>query len=551
MAEVHGGHLVAKALEREGVTHLFTLCGGHIDKILDALEESPIRVIDVRHEQAAAMMAQGWSIATGKLGVCLVTAGPGLTNAVTGVVDAMASHIPMLVISGRSPRKENDLGALQDIDQAALMRSITKAAFVVNDTHRIPEYIASAFRHATSDRPGPVYLEIPVDVLGHKVELDTVPFPPVGRTDYRPAGDPRAVAQAAQLLAAAERPVIIGGGGVRWGEGGGALKQLVEKTGIPFILLNEGRGMVPDDHPLSLWDGGLIGLTVAAAQCDVALVAGLRMTWLTMYGKMLPTAKIIRVDIAGCEVGKNIPHEVGIVGDAGLVLSAIAGQIGTCDHSAWAAQIRESSVALMADENAKKEGDTPPIHPIRLVSDVYKVFGNKAVYATDGGDITYFSQMHLRAGGPGRFLSNGGNLMGCLGSGIPFGIAGKLAHPDRLSVVINGDGSFGLNGMEIETAVRLDIPVIVVVANDQAWGMVKHGQELQYGRVVGTNLGPVRYDLMAAGLGAHGEFVTDPKEIIPALKRAKDSGKVAVINVITDPTITSPATHLFVAGLNA
>jgi acetolactate synthase-1/2/3 large subunit len=551
MAEVHGGHLVVKALEREGVTHLFTLCGGHIDKILDALDKSPIRVIDVRHEQAAAMMAQGWSIATGTLGVCLVTAGPGLTNAVTGVVDAMASHIPMLVISGRSPRKENDLGALQDIDQAALMRSITKATFIVNDTHRIPEYIASAFRHALSDRPGPVYLEIPVDVLGGKVELEAVPFPAVGRTDYRPAGDPRAVEEAARLLAAAERPVIIGGGGIRWGESGDALKRLVENTNIPFILLNEGRGMVPDEHPLSLWDGGLMGLTVAAAQCDVALVAGLRMTWLTMYGKMLPAAKIIRVDIAGCEVGKNLPHEVGIVGDAGMVLAAIADRIGKCDHSAWAKQIREGAVALMADENAKKQGDDPPIHPIRLVSDVYKVFGNEAVYATDGGDITYFSQMHLRSGGPGRFLSNGGNLMGCLGSGIPFGIAGKLAHPDRPSVVINGDGSFGLNGMEIETAVRLKIPVIVVVANDQAWGMVKHGQELQYGRVVGTDLGPVRYDLMAAGLGAHGEFVTEPKEIIPALERARKSGKVAVVNVITDPTVTSPATHLFVAGLNA
>jgi acetolactate synthase-1/2/3 large subunit len=551
MAQVHGGHLVVKSLEQQGVTHLFTLCGGHIDKILDALSGSPIRVIDVRHEQAAAMMAQGWSIATGKLGVCLVTAGPGLTNAITGVVDAMASHIPMLVISGRSPRKENDLGALQDIDQAALMRSITKAAFIVNDTQRIPEYIATAFRFALSDRPGPVYLEIPVDILGQKVELESVPFGATGRTEYKPAGDPRAIAEAATLLAGAQRPLIIGGGGLRWGDGGGALQRLVEKAKIPFILLNEGRGMVPDDHPLSLWDGGLMGLTVGAAQCDVALIAGLRMTWLTMYGKMLPTAKVIRVDIAGCEVGKNLPHEVGIVGDAGLVLSALADGIGKCDHSAWAKTLRESSVGLMADENSKKQGDNPPIHPVRLVSDVYSVFGNEAVYATDGGDITYFSQMHLRSGGPGRFLSNGGNLMGCLGSGIPFGIVGKLAHPERFSVVINGDGSFGLNGMEIETAVRLNIPVIIVVANDQAWGMVKHGQELQYGRVMGTNLGPVRYDLMAAGLGAHGEFVTEPKEIIPALRRAKDSGKVAVVNVITDPTITSPATHLFVAGLNA
>jgi acetolactate synthase-1/2/3 large subunit len=551
MAEVHGGHLVVKSLEREGVTHLFTLSGGHIDKILDALADSPITVIDVRHEQAAAMMAQGWSMATGKLGVCLVTAGPGLTNAVTGIVDAMASHMPMLVISGRSPRKENDLGALQDIDQAALVRSITKAAFIVNDVHRIPEYVSTAFRHALGDRPGPVYLEIPVDVLGTKVDSDTVTYGAAARTEYRPAGDPRAIEAAAAMLAAAQRPIIVGGGGMRWGTGGKSLKTLVEKTKVPFILLNEGRGMVPDDHPLSLWDGGLVGLTVAAAQCDVALILGLRMTWLTMYGKLFPAAKVIRVDIAGCEVGKNLPHEVGIVGDAGLVLDAIADKIAACDHSAWAGQIREGSVALMAEENKNKEGDDPPIHPVRLVSDVYKVFGKEAVYATDGGDITYFSQMHLRAGGPGRFLSNGGNLMGCLGSGIPFAIAGKLAHPERHSVVISGDGSFGLNGMEIETAIRHSVPVVIVVANDGAWGMVKHGQELQYGRVVGTNLGPVRYDLMAQGLGAHGEFVTDPKEIIPALKRARDAKKVAVVNVLTDPTVTSPATHLFVAGLNA
>ncbi len=462
----------------------------------------------------------------------------------------MASHIPMLVISGRSPRKENDLGALQDIDQAALMRPITKATFIVNDTHRIPEYIATAFRYALSDRPGPVYLEIPVDILGNKVNSDTVVFPSGSRTEYKPAGDPRAIEKAAELLCKASRPIIVGGGGLRWAMGGGALKKLLEKTNIPFILLNEGRGMVPDNHPLSLWNGGLMGLTVAAAQCDVALVLGLRMTWLTMYGKIFPTAKIIRVDIAGSEVGKNLPHEVGIVGDAGLVLEGIADKIGKCDHSAWTKQIQESSVALMADENKKKDPDEPPIHPVRLVSDVYKVFGNDAVYSTDGGDITYFSQMHLRAGGPGRFLSNGGNLMGCLGSGIPFGIAGKLAHPKYHSVVITGDGSFGLNGMEVETAIRHNIPVIIVVANDQAWGMVKHGQELQYGRVVGTNLGPVRYDLMAQGFGAHAEYVTEPKEIIPALKRAKDSGKVAVVNVITDPTVTSPATHLFVAGLN-
>lgn len=550
MSMVHGGHLVIKALKKEGVKYIFSLSGGHIDKIYDASIDSDIKIIDVRHEQAAAMMAMGWSIATGDLGVCLVTAGPGLTNAVTGVVDAYSSHIPMLVIGGRSPRKENDLGALQDIDQMAIMRPITKAAFLCNDTHRIPEYIGVAFRNALSDRPGPVYLEIPVDVLGNKVDENSVTLPHPSRTEYRPAGDPKAIDEAAKLLSGAKKPVIIGGGGIRWGKAGGPLKTLVEKTNIPFILFNEGRGMIPDTHTQSLWDGGLMGLTYAAGQSDVIMIVGLRLTWLTSYGQMFSNAKIIRVDIAGSEVGKNVQHDVGIVGDAGMVIGELAEKIGACDHSAWTKELKDSGAAMMTEENKLKVSDTTPIHPVRLVSDVYKVFGGDAVYSTDGGDVSYFSAVHLRAGGPGRLLANVGNLMGCLGSGIPFSVVGKLAHPKSQSVVISGDGSFGLNAMEIETALRHKIPIIIVIANDQAWGMVKHGQEMMYGRVVATDLGPVRYDLMAQGLGAHGEYVTEPKDIIPALERARDSKKPAVVNVITDPTVTSPITQIFVAALS-
>ncbi len=550
MAEVHGGQLVVKALEEEGITYIFTLSGGHIDKIYDACIDSKIEIIDVRHEQAAAFMAMGWSIASDQLGVCLVTAGPGLANAVTGVMDAQCSHIPMLVLGGRSPRKENDLGALQDVDQMAIMRTVAKSTFLCNDVERIPEYIGVAFRHALSDRPGPVYLEIPVDILKERVDLDAVKFPRPNRAEYRPAGDPEAIDKAAKLLEGAKKPLIIGGGGVRWGNAGESLKKLVEKTNIPFILFNEGRGMVPDNHPLSLWDGGLMGLTFAAGQADVILVLGLRMTWLASYGAIYPNAKIIRVDISGNEVGKNVPHEVGIVGDAGMVTAAIAGRIGKCDHSAWAKEAMETGAAMMAEENKLKDSDASPIHPVRAVSDVYKTFGDKATYSVDGGDVSYFGAVHLKAGGPGRMLSNVGNLMGCLGSGIPLNLAGKLASPDRPAVVVTGDGSFGLNGMEIETSIRHNIPIIIVILNDQAWGMVKHGQELQYNRVVGTDLGPVRYDLMAQGLGAHAEYVTEAKEIVPALKKALDSKKTAVVNIITDPTVTSPITHIFVAALN-
>ena len=550
MTEVHGGQLVIKALEKEGVDYIFTLSGGHIDRIYDACIDSKIRIIDVRHEQAAAFMAMGWSMASDQLGVCLVTAGPGLANAVTGIMDAQCSHIPMLVIGGRSPRKENDLGALQDIDQMAIMKTVAKSTFLCHDVGRIPEYIGVAFRHALSDRPGPVYLEIPVDILGEKVDETTVKFPQPNRAEYRPVGDPRAIEEAAKLLSGAKKPLIIGGGGVRWGNAGASLQKLVEKTNIPFILFNEGRGVVADTHPLSLWDGGLMGLTFAAGQADAILVLGLRMTWLASYGAIYPNAKIIRVDISGEEVGKNLPHEIGIVADAGMVVGAINEKIGKCDHIKWAKEAIDTGIAMMAEENKLKETDSSPIHPVRAVGDIYKTFGDDATYSVDGGDVSYFGAVHLRAGGPGQMLSNVGNLMGCLGSGIPLNLAGKLARPDKPAVLVTGDGSFGLNAMEIETSIRHDIPIIIVILNDQAWGMVKHGQELQYNRVVGTDLGPIRYDLMAEGLGAHAEYVTEAKDIVPALERARDSKKTAVLNIITDPTVTSPVTYVFVNALN-
>jgi thiamine pyrophosphate-dependent acetolactate synthase large subunit-like protein len=234
-----------------------------------------------------------------------------------------------------------------------------------------------------------------------------------------------------------------------------------------------------------------------------------------------------------------------------MVVAAINDKIEKCDHSAWAKEAIDTGIAMMAEDTKLKEGDSSPIHPVKAVGDIYKTFGDEATYSVDGGDVSYFGAVHLRAGGPGQMLSNVGNLMGCLGSGIPLNLAGKLARPDKPAVLVTGDGSFGLNAMEIETSIRHEIPIIVVILNDQAWGMVKHGQELQYNRVVGTNLlGPIRYDLMAEGLGAHAEYVTEAKDIIPALERARDSKKTAVVNIITDPTVTSPVTYVFVNALN-
>lgn len=551
-ARITGGHLAAKYMrEVERVRVVFTLSGGHIENVLDGLTEYRIRAIDVRHEQAAAMMAHAWSIYTGEPGVCLVTAGPGFTNALTGIANAFLDNAPLVVLCGRAPIRDDLKGALQEMNQIDMVKPVTKWCATCYDTKRIPEYLSTAFMQATRGRPGPVFLELPPEVLIRPVEPDQAPIPHRRRhrTDVRPAGIE--LQAAAEIIDGSKRPMFIGGSGVGMSDCRDSLKDLLEKMGMPFALLNGGRGTVGDDHPLSISDGGFTGVLTGLPQADLVVAAGIRFNWMFQSGALLSNIKVVRIDIDPTEIDRNNTATVGLVGDCDEVFSRLLPLVSKRDHAGWTERLRKAYKAFLVTERKQREEPSDPIHPIRLVSRIMEVFGTDAYYVADGGDTGYFGLAGFSSRHRAGVMVPSGGLLGCLGTGIPFAIAAKLANPDKPVLVMNGDGSFGFNSMEFDTCVRHDIPIICVVNNDSAWGMIKHLQEMSIGeeRCTCADLGMRHYEKMIEGLGGHGELVTKDENITPALHRALESGKPACVNVMTDPTATSPATVLIYQGL--
>jgi acetolactate synthase-1/2/3 large subunit len=530
-----GGDLVVRALKEEGVKYIFGLSGAHINTIFDACIDFGIRVIDTRHEQAAVNMAEGWARFTGKPGVAVVTAGPGAVNAFPGVSVAMQSGSPVVIIAGRSSLERRDIGAMQDMDQIEVMHPVTKWSRSVYQTKRICEYMTSAFRQAQSGRPGPVFLEIPIDVVEGESHIEQVVWCKDYRTEHRPYGDPLAIEKAAGLLSKAQRPVIVAGGGVWWSGAGEELRALVEATNIPFYSRSMARGIIPDDHPLS---GGMFpaGLT----QADVVLILGAKLDWTIAYGRppiFHPGIKVIQVDVEPEEIGKNRPVDIGIPGDARAVLSQLA-QALKGKYKApetWAATVK----AMMGGVRTQFAGDIrktgSPVHPARLAQEVREFLPRDAALVVDGGDIAIFANVLLDAYSPGSLVWVGG--FGHLGVGVPYANAAKLARPERPVALLTGDGSFGLSLMELDTAVRHRIPIVCVVANNGGWGQILREQNAKYGRdrVIGSQLGLRPYHKMVEAMGGYGERVERTEDVKGALERAFQSGLPACINVITDP----------------
>lgn len=553
MSEIYGGHLAAKYMkEVEHVDMVFTISGGHIENILDGFTQYNIRTIDVRHEQAAAMMAHAWSIYKNEPGVCLVTAGPGFTNALTGIANAYLDNAPMVVLCGRHPLRDDLTGALQEMNQIDMVKPVTKWCATCYDTKRIPEYLSIAFRQATMGRPGPVFLELPPDILFVAVDEKDVKMPSRKTHKSSTHPDESELKEAANIINSARKPLFIGGSGVGMSGCQEVLKTFIEKTGFPFALLNNGRGALPDSHPLSINDGGFTGLMTGAPQTDVIVAAGIRFNWVMQATKLFPDAKVVRIDIEAHEIDRNRSSEVGLVGDCGYVLEQLVPMIEDRNHDEWVKKLKSAYAAFMTTELEQRQKPSDPIHPIRLVAQIMEVFGEDAFYVADGGDTSYYGLAGFTSSQQAGVLVPAGALLGCLGTGIPFAIAGKLAHPDKPVIVLNGDGAFGFNSMEFDTAVRHDIPIICVVNNDCAWGMIKHSQGMSIGkdRCTCAELGMRHYEKMVEGLGGYGELVTKDADIIPAIKRAIDSGKPACINVVTDPTVTSPATVMFYQNLS-
>jgi thiamine pyrophosphate-dependent acetolactate synthase large subunit-like protein len=532
MGTVTGSELLAQALQAQGVDAMFYVMGGPMLETEATCIKLGIRAIDTRHEQAAALSAHAWTRVMRRPAVCMGASGPGATNLLTGVANAFTDAAPLVAIGGASPRVSLGMEAFQEIDQLAVFRPVTKWADRIYDARRIPEIVATAFRQAMTGRPGPVYLDLPGDVLGEKVDDDKVVWSSAWKPLPRPLGDPTAVREAVALLARAQRPVIVGGSGVWWSDAAAAFQALVETTGIPFYTTPMSRGLVPEDHPLAF----LNARSTAFEETDACVVVGTRFNWIIQFGRpprFAKDMKVIRVDVDPAEMGHNRDVDVPIVGDARAVLEQLVaearGKIDPGRYSAWVGKLRVLDAEKGAAQDKAMASEEVPIHPLRLCKEVRDFLRRDAILIVDGQEILNYGRQSIPTFVPGHRLNSG--AFGCMGVGLPFGVGAKVAKPDTQVVVLHGDGSYGINAMEIDTAVRHRIPVVVVISNNGGWTA-----DAPWGLPLpkpGRHLGRTRYDRVAMELGAHGELVEKPHEIRPALERAYASGKPAVVNVMT------------------
>ena len=529
----HGGALAARALKAAGVECVFTLSGGHVMGIYDGCLDEGIRVIDVRHEQAAVHAADAWArLHPGRVGVAILTAGPGVTDGVTGVANAWRANSPILVFGGQGPFNNLRRGSLQEMDHVSVMRPITKWADACYETQRIAEYIEAAIRTALSGVPGPAFLEIPMDVLHGPIELDEVAIPAF--RDYRVASAaPRTQIDAAvELLAAAERPLVMAGTALKWSEGADALRRFVETTSIPCFTNGMGRGQLPMDHAQFFNRTRKQALTEA----DVVVLAGTPLDFRMRFGRSIPPgAKIIQLDLDETLIGQNRSADVGLVGNLGAnfdaLLDAMSETDVKLDFSDRSVELRALEDEAQTTLSAQLNSDAVPIDPLRLCREIADAITDDMIVIGDGGDIVAQAAKVLRVPRNGTWMDPG--PLGTLGVGMPFALAAQLAHPEKRVLIIYGDGSFGLNGFEYDTAVRFGLPIVGVVGNDAAWGQMMRPQAAIYGadRVVATELRRTRYDLVVEALGGHGEHVTEPDQIGPAIERAFAAGVPALVNV--------------------
>jgi len=529
MGSITGSELLAKSLKAQGMDTLFYLMGGPMLETESACIKLGVRAIDSRHEQGAAMMAHAYSRLTRRPGVCMASSGPGTINMATGVANAFVDAAPLVAVGGTSPRVYFGMDAFQEVDQLSLYKPITKWATRILDAKRIPDVVATAFRQATSGRPGPVFLDLPGDVLGEVVEESSVPMPAHWRPAPRAHGDPAAISEAIALLSRAERPLIVAGSGVWWSDAGAALQAFVEAAGIPFYTTPLSRGSIPEDHDLAF----LFARARAFSEADVVLNVGTRFNYVIQFGRpprWAADVKVIQVDVDPTELGHNRPADVPIFGDARAVLSQLMaeakGKLDKGRYRTWVERLKSIDAEKGLESEKAMSDDKVPIHPLRLCKEVRDFLRRDAILVVDGQEILNYGRQSIPTYVPGHRLNSGS--FGCMGVGLPFAIGAKIAKPDKQVVALHGDGSFGINAMEIDTAVRHNVPVMVVISCNGGWT----GDPDQ--NKPGRNLGYTHYERMAKELGAHGEYVEQPNEIRPALERAWASGKPSVVNVVTD-----------------
>ena len=550
---ISGGHLVAKALKQEGVDTIFTLCGGHIIDIYDGCLDEGIRIVDVRHEQTAAHAADGYARQTGKLGCVVTTAGPGCTNAATGVATAFRSESPILHIGGQSSLTQHKMGSLQDLPHVDMMTPITKFASGVFSTERVADMITMAARECFSGAYGPSYLEIPRDILDAEVPVEraVVPQPGSYRASVKSIGDPADIEKLADILVKAERPAVLLGQQV-WSSGGHEEAiEFVRALDIPAYMNGASRGLLPQSDPHH-FDRTR---SDAFKNADVILIVGTPFDFRMGYGKRISKeATLVQIDQSYTTVGKNRDISLGLVGDPGAILAAVTQAVsGRIDKGArqqrqkWRVELREIEATKLDKLMPMFTTDQSPIHPYRLAYEINEFLGEDTIYIGDGGDIVTISAQAVRPRNPGQWMDPG--ALGSLGVGTGFSMAAKLAHPNKEVVCLYGDGAFGMTAFDMETAQRFGAPYLAVIGNNSAMNQIRYGQLAKYGEDrgdIGNKLGDVPFSKFGEMIGGYGEEVTEASQIQPAMQRAREAiaktGKCAVVNVWVDPNEYAPGT---------
>ena len=550
---ISGGHLVARALKNEGVDTIFTLCGGHIIDIYDGCIDEGIRIIDVRHEQVAAHAADGYARQTGKLGCVVTTAGPGCTNAVTGIATAFRSESPVLHIGGQGALTQHKMGSLQDLPHVDMMSPITKFAATVPATERVADMVAMAAREAFNGAPGPVYLEIPRDVLDREVDRAKAVIPKPGqyRASTRSPGDPRDIEKLADLLVNAERPAILYGQQVWTARGQEEAVALLRGLDIPGYFNGGSRGLLPpgDPHHFDRTRGN------AFADADVIVIVGTPFDFRMGYGRRISSkAQLVQIDMDYRTVGKNRDINLGLVGHPGAILGAVlqaaSGRLKNDKREKrreWMKRLSEAEAAATEKLMPLFKSNNQPIHPYRVAYELNEFLADNTIYIGDGGDVVTISAQAVRPRRPGQWMDPG--ALGSLGVGTGFAIAAGLANRDKEVLCYYGDGSFGMTAFDMETANRFGVPYIAVIGNNSAMNQIRYGQLAKYGEErgnVGNLLGDVPFGKFAEMLGGYGEEVRDPAQIAAALRRARESvqktKRSAVINIWVDPREYAPGT---------
>jgi acetolactate synthase-1/2/3 large subunit len=533
-SSVHAGRLIARRLKASGIDTVFTLSGGHLFSFYDGCRSEGIRLIDTRHEQSAAFAAEGWSKVTRVPGVAALTAGPGVTNGMSAMAAAQQNQSPLVVLGGRAPALRWGQGSLQEIDHVPFVAPLARFAATATSPEAAGMLIDEALQAAVAAPSGVAFVDFPMDHVFSEAPDSGLPGA-LQDVATGPAADGAALERAADLLAAAQRPVIMAGTNVWWGRAESALLRLAERARIPVLMNGMARGVVPADHELAFSRAR----SRALKEADVALVVGVPMDFRLGFGGVFGAdTQLIVADRVEPARPHPRPVAVELYGDLSTALSAL-GDGSSPDGEPWIADLRAVEIAARAAEHAELSDDRAPLHPMRVYAELAPLLDRDAIVVIDAGDFGSYAGRVIDSYVPGAWLDSG--PFGCLGSGPGYALAAKLARPERQVVLLQGDGAFGFSGMEWDTLVRHGVQVVSVIGNNGIWALEKHPMEMLYGYSVVAELRPgTRYDEVVRALGGHGELVSSPGELRPALQRAFGTGLPAVVNVLTDPAIAYP-----------